>query len=78
MENKKRDRKLVRIALIWAAVMIVVSYLLKDSEKSATLLMFLIGGWIATGGLTGKANDFAKAECRAFRRLIGKAPKAES
>jgi len=77
MTKKKNNFKSSGTALVWAALMIAVALVVDDAEKSGILILFLVAGWVATGGLSGGRNEFAKAECRAFRRWIGAAPKAE-
>lgn len=59
-------------ALVWAALMIAVSFFTRESDNSQIIIMLMIGGWIATGGLS---KDFHARECRAFNRLIGKGSK---
>ena len=73
----KKGKNLVGIALVWAAMMIAVSLVVKDAEKSQALITLMIAGWIATGGLSGSSSAFYKAECSMFRRMIGRGPKAE-
>jgi len=73
-----KGKNLVGIAIVWAAMMIAVSIVVKDAEKIQALILLMVAGWIATGGFTGSSSAFYKAECRMFRRLIGRAPKAGS
>ncbi len=61
-------------ALVWAALMIAVSLVMTDSDNKQTILLLMIGGWIATGGLS---SSTLSCERRMFLRMIGKGPKAE-
>jgi len=67
--KKLFKNKSILIALFWAAAMITTSYLLQGHEHRETLFLLMIAGWVATGGIS---SEFHKAECRAFKRLIGK------
>lgn len=56
-------------ALVWAGLMIAVSLMTKDHENSSAILLMMIGGWIATGGLSSETR---KAECAMFKRMLGR------
>jgi len=75
--TEKKGKNLVGIAIVWATMMIAVSLIVKDAEKIQALILLMVAGWIATGGFTGTSSAFYKAECRMFRRMIGRGPKTE-
>lgn len=54
-------------SLIWAAAILLASWIIKDKKQATTMLFILIAGWAATGGLSA-----AKDECNWLkRRLFG-------
>jgi len=71
-----RIRKILNLvianALIWAAIIIATSLLTGDSEQGSTLMLILLAGWFATQSLITGSPETHRAECRTFRRLLGR------
>lgn len=55
-------------ALIFAAGILAASVLMKGSENANMVLLLMVAGWIATGGLSGSKNEIACLK----RKLSGK------
>lgn len=53
-------------ALIFAAAILVASLLMKDSDKANTILLLIIAGWVATGGLSGSRNELTCLKRKLF------------
>jgi xanthine/uracil permease len=76
-QTPKNGTRAILIALIWAAAMIAVAYFFKGRDNTPAILMLMIAGWIATGGLAGSNHPLARAERRFLCRLFGRTPKSE-
>jgi hypothetical protein len=63
-------------ALIWAAIILASSYLIKDEKAASTLFFILIGGYVATSGLMTNSSINVRQEgaclMRYLRRVFGK------
>jgi len=54
MSDKKRNIAVIMNAVIWAAVILTVSWITKgavDKDTGFTITMILVAGWFATNGL---------------------------
>ena len=60
-------------ALIWAAVMMAVSWELGDTQTKDTVILWLTAGWFASSMLPVALMDseMVKAECAWIRRRLG-------
>lgn len=72
MSETTVKQKRVANAMIWAALMIASALILKGQDGAKVLMFLYIAGWFVTNSLIDGTENFFKAECAAFRRLIGK------
>lgn len=76
MTNKQTATSNIVNALIWAAIILAASYLIKDEKVASTMLFVLIGGFVATSSLISGSGASLREEVscmmRRLRRLFGK------
>lgn len=71
MTVKNTKSKLTGHALIWAAMMIAISLILQNSEKSFHVFLIMIAGWYATQTMIMSSKAIWRAECDAYREMMG-------
>lgn len=69
--NKKEGRNEVGHSIIWAAMMIASSLVMKDEGSADTMLFLLMAGWVATMTVTGGFKQSVERECAFLRKLFG-------
>ncbi len=63
MSTKNAGRKNIINALVWAAAILVSSYLIKDTKDASIMLFIMIAGFFATNSLIAQGQGF-REECR--------------
>ncbi|PCI59171.1 MAG: hypothetical protein COB37_11980 [Kordiimonadales bacterium] len=78
MDKKNDGKNLIGMAIMWAAALLAGTLLMDDSDKQFVFLIIMVSSWIVVIATVGSTREAARAECRMFRRLLGRGPKAES
>jgi len=78
MNTHKNAKLLIGNAVIWAALMIAISLLVKGNENSQFINLLMILGWFSAQSLIVSPKEAAAADCAMIRRLFGRGENKES
>ena len=79
MKCSNNQSSITKHSIIWAVLIIAISFLLKDNLADAsiknTIIIFLIGAWYMSHSLLSKSHGqkiISDCEAKLFRRLFTK------
>ncbi len=67
MTTKFLKKLVIGNAVLWATAMLATAIVLRGSEEGQTVLILLIGLWVASSFLFGGMKNVAKTECEFLR-----------
>lgn len=73
MKKTQFNKTILVHSIIWALMMIVLSFILRGTEQSSTVMIFMIGAWYISFSMM-KSNQDSKSilqrECACIKRFL--------